>query len=110
MRRDRKQVKLWLYLYGPSYRIRKGIANKIEDYVCGERASRKLEKDVRRAEETCGKKYIEFERGRSFQRVFREEEGKSECEVSANETRVGSNEDAKFGDERDARAPGGGGE
>lgn len=68
MRRDRKRVKLWLYLYGPSYRIRKGIANKIEDYVCGERASRKLEKDVRRAEETCGKKYIEFERGRSFHR------------------------------------------
>lgn len=42
--------------------------------------------------------------------VFTEEEGKSECEVSANETRVGSNEDAKFGDERDARVPGGGGE
>lgn len=50
--------------------------------MCGERAGRKLEKDVRRAEETCGKKYIEFERDG----VFTEEEGKSECEVSANET------------------------
>lgn len=29
--------------------------------------------------------------------VFTEEEGKSECEVSANETRIGSNEDAKSG-------------
>lgn len=45
-----------------SYRIRKGKANKIEDYVCGERAGRKLERDTRRVEETCGKKYVEFER------------------------------------------------
>lgn len=28
--------------------------------------------------------------------VFAEEEGKSECEVGGNETRGGSNEDAKF--------------
>lgn len=37
--------------------------------MCGERDSRKLEKDVRRAEETCGKKYnSNSKRGRSFRR------------------------------------------
>lgn len=45
-----------VYVYGASYRIRKGKANEIEDYVCGERAGRKLERDTGRAEETCGKK------------------------------------------------------
>lgn len=38
-------------VYGARYRIRMGKANKIEDYVCGQRAGWKLERGMRRVEE-----------------------------------------------------------
>lgn len=93
-----------------SYGIRKGKAKKIADYVYGETAGGKLEKDTGRVEETCGKKYICRIRTTNEDGVFAEREGKSPSEVGANETRVASNGEAKFGDERDARAQRDGGE
>ena len=61
-RQDRKEVRLGPCTCGASYSIRKDKAKKIADYVYGERTGGKLEKDTGRVEETCGKKYVEFER------------------------------------------------